>query len=202
MNIRIILHLILFLFLGSCFFVFPVSAFDDISITISNDDARFLQTMNQIWIPDIYSIRGKLDLAICSHDAYPGLYNATIADAKVTLMNNIQEMLPYNLTRLTDPLRSDYQNITFSSFRVLNLISQLDSDSSGFEDNATVLADIIPVYGNWITYRTHYSSFTCDIAPPDYASLPSQQITEVMEELADTVVLSAGTEASQTGDII
>ncbi|MBN1167508.1 MAG: hypothetical protein JXA44_10325 [Methanospirillaceae archaeon] len=200
MNNRIILLLILLLLIGFGFFVFPVSALDDISITITEDDTRFLQTMNQIWIPDIYSIRGRLDLAICSHDAYPGLYNATIADAKVTLMNNMQEMLPYNLTNLTDPLRSDYQNITFSSFRVLNLISQLDPDSSGFEDNATVLADIIPVYGNWMAYRTHSTSFTGSVVPPDYASLPSKQIIDIMEELADTVALSADTRASEITD--
>lgn len=164
-----------------------VSATYDMNITKTEEDVLFLYNMNQIWIPDIYSVSGKIDLAICSNDVYSGLFNATIAESKVTLMADNEEMMKYNLTSMVAPVRSDYQNITFSTFRILNKISLLDSTSSGFEDNATVLADIIPVYGNWITYRTMYSYTVNDVNMPDYATFPSEQIISVMEDLADTV---------------
>jgi len=164
-----------------------VSATYDLNITKTEEDALFLSNMNQIWIPDIYAVSGKIDLAICSNDVYSGLINATIADAKVTLMADNEEMMKYNLTSTVAFVRSDYQNITFSTFRILNKISLLDSTSQGFEDNATVLDDIIPVYGNWISFRTMYLCTEHDVQMPDYASFPSEQIINVMEDLADTV---------------
>jgi|GEM_PF-1982427 len=174
--------------------IITVSATYDVNSSKTEEDVIFLQTMNQVWIPDIYSVSGKMDLAICSNGAYPGLFNATIADVKVTLMADTKEMMHYNLTSFTTSVRTDYQNITFSTFRILNQISHLDHELPGFEDNATVLVDIIPVYANWMSYRTMYWYKVSDVKVPDYATFPSEQIISVMENLADTVTKSAGRE--------
>jgi len=150
---------------------------------LSEDEQAFYTMMIEYWIPDLYEIKGGMQIALRASTGFDELFKAACHGGITRLEANIAEMNQYKLSESIAPLRTAYVLYTQDILTILSQAENVDQTQSEWVSTVEKSMSALSMYASWLHYHVIEAFSSSQIASQDYASLSADTFMQVVKQI-------------------
>jgi len=150
---------------------------------LSEDEQAFYTMMIEYWIPDLYEIKGGMQIALRASTGFDELFKAACQGGITRLEANIAEMNQYKLSESIAPLRAAYVLYAQDILTILSQAEHVDQTQSEWVSTVEKSMSALSMYASWLHYHVIEAFSSSQIASQDYASLSADTFIQVVKQI-------------------